>query len=140
MSIDHSALAAVAKTYNPTKPIYMLNLWKYRTNADYTPYLDRSATDTSPCTGREALARYRAGIQAVLPPNAAVHFMGTVAAHVIAPKGEEWHDAIIVRYESLEGFRKMVESREYIDGVEAHRMAGLEDSRLIMMDEVDYHG
>ncbi|KAF2678322.1 hypothetical protein K458DRAFT_348825, partial [Lentithecium fluviatile CBS 122367] len=137
--INHSALALAAQTYPPTKPIYMLNLWKYRATADYTPHLPSNSSptlDTSPCTGREALARYRASIQSVLPPNTTVHFLGTVAALVVAPKGEQWDDAVIVKYEDLEAFRKMVGSEVYEREAQPHRLAGLEDSRLIMLEEV----
>jgi hypothetical protein len=37
----------------------------------------------------------------------------------------------VVRYESLKGFRDMVESKLYKDEVEPHRVAGLEEWRLV---------
>lgn len=51
-----------------------------------------------------------------------------------APVDEKWDRAMIVRYENLEGFRKMVECREYKKMVEPHRLAGLEDWRLVLLD------
>ena len=83
------------------------------------------------------MTRYREGIRAVLPPNAAVHFTAVPVTNVVAPEGEKWDVVVIVKYENLEGFRKMVESEEYKRDVEPHRLAALEDFRLIMMDKVE---
>lgn len=47
------------------------------------------------------------------------------------------NEADCVRYENLRGFIEMVESKEYKEEVEPHRLAGLEEWRLICMDKFD---
>jgi uncharacterized protein YjbI with pentapeptide repeats len=48
----------------------------------------------------------------------------------IAPEGEDWDDAILVEYPSVEAFRTMIESPDYLAAA-PHRTAALIDSRLI---------
>lgn len=43
----------------------------------------------------------------------------------------------MVKYRDVEGFRRMVESREYKENVEGHRLAGLEEWRLICLEAVE---
>jgi hypothetical protein len=62
-----------------------------------------------------------------------VQFAGKVLAGLVIPEGEKWDFMALVRYETLQGFRDMVESREYKEEVEGHKLAGLEDQRLVMM-------
>ena len=131
--INYENLASASSTYDPSKPIYMLNLWRFRPTASYAP--EHSALAGAPCTGKEALDRYRAALRPLLPPNAAIYFSSTPVTEVVAPKSEKWDFAALIRYENLEGFKKMVECGEYKKEVEPHRLAGLEDFRLIMLDK-----
>jgi hypothetical protein len=135
LPISYSTLDSVSATCDPSKPIYMLNMWKFRENAAYAP--EHSHLSPSPCTGREALDRYRAALYPLLPPNTRVEFKSIPIAHVIAPEGETWDFAAINRYETLDGFKKMVESKEYREGAMPHREAGLENMRLIMLEKLD---
>jgi hypothetical protein len=58
MPINHAALDAAFETYDPKKPISMIFLAKFRETADYAPYLNENVSvDSSPCSGREAMAR-----------------------------------------------------------------------------------
>ncbi|KAF2632123.1 hypothetical protein BU25DRAFT_454489 [Macroventuria anomochaeta] len=134
--ISSSALDAIDKTHDPNKPIFMLNLWRFRPTALYPPehaHLSPPPAGT-PCTGREATERYRAAIQAVLPPNASIHFVGNCEGMVAGPEGETWDWVALVRYESLKGFRDMVESVRYKEEVEPFRNAGLEEWRLVALE------
>ncbi|KAF2266021.1 hypothetical protein CC78DRAFT_531893 [Lojkania enalia] len=135
LPISYENLTAVSKTYDPAKPIYMLNLWKYNEKASYAP--EHSALAGDPCSGREAASRYETALGPLLPPNAERYFMSTVVTEVVAPKGEIWDDAMLIKYESLEGFRKMVESQEYLEKAQPHRLAALGDFRLIMLDKLE---
>lgn len=83
------------------------------------------------------MTRYRASLQPLLPPNAAVFFMGEPITEVVVPKGEHWDVVAIIKYENLEGFKKMVECEEYKKTAEPHRLAALEDFRLIMLDKLE---
>ncbi|KAJ4374140.1 hypothetical protein N0V83_002881 [Neocucurbitaria cava] len=135
LPINYENLASASTTYDPSKPIYMLNLWKFKPTASYAP--EHSALAGAPCTGKEALARYRAALRPLLPPNTAIFFASTPVTEVVAPKGETWDYAGINRYDSLEGFKKMVECEEYKKEAEPHRLAGLEDFRLIVLDKLE---
>jgi len=136
MILDDAALDAAVKTYDPTKPVYMLLLSKYRETADYAPYLNDSVSvDSSPCTGREAMVRYRTAIAAIVPPNTSRQFASTVVVNAITPKGETWDDVVLIKFPDMKGFREMVQCDLYKREVVAHRYAGLENSRLILLDE-----
>ncbi|KAH6614955.1 hypothetical protein C7974DRAFT_402974 [Boeremia exigua] len=132
--INQTVLATIASARDPTKPVYMLNLWRFRPNAVYSPAYAHLSSD--PCTGREATERYRAAIAPILPPGAAVHFQGNVEGWVAGPDSAGWDLVVIVRYETLQGFRDMVEAKKYREEVEPHRLAGLEEWRLVAMDGV----
>lgn len=132
--ISQEALAQIALSRDPSKPIFMLNLWRFRPTALYAP--EHAHLSAGPCSGREAKERYRAAIISVLPPGASVHFMGQVEGFVAGPAGEKWDEIVVVRYETLQGFRDMVESVKYKDEVEPHRLAALEEWRLIAMEGV----
>jgi uncharacterized protein (DUF1330 family) len=59
-----------------------------------------------------------------------------LAGVVAGPEGEGWDWVAVVRYENLQGFRDMVESKKYKEAVEPHRVAGLKEWRLIALDGV----
>jgi hypothetical protein len=155
LPISESAdLATIAKTHTPDKPVFMLNLWRFYNIAQYGPEYAHLAGEE--CTGEEAIERvglldfsrnppssiqqthlhrqYRTAIQSVLPANASVHLTSKVLAGVVAPASEKWDYMAVVRYESFEGFRKMVESEVYKRDVEGHRLAALREFRLVMLE------
>jgi hypothetical protein len=132
--ISQTSLNAIEQTHDANKAIFMLNLWRFRSEALYV--LEHAHLSPGPCTGREATERYRAAIQDVLPPNARIHFLGNFEGMVAGPDGEKWDLVTVVRYESLKGFRDMVESKLYKDEVEPHRVAGLEEWRLVAIGGV----
>jgi hypothetical protein len=132
-SINHTNLNSLLSSHDPSKPISMLNLWRYRSTAIYPA--SHAHLSSTPCTGEEAMACYIAALQPLMPPGSSVQFTGKVLANVVAPEEEEiWDVVAIVRYETLEGFVKMVESVEYGE-VERHKGAALEGQRLVVMEE-----
>ncbi|PVH99535.1 hypothetical protein DM02DRAFT_729115 [Periconia macrospinosa] len=139
--LNHEVLASLTATRDPSKPVFMLNLWKFREHALYAP--EHASLAGAPCSGREAATeRYVDAIRPVMPQQSDRYFMASVAGFVAGPigeKGEEekWDLVTIVRYETLQGFVDMVSSRKYIEEVEPHRLAGLEDFRLVAMDMID---
>ena len=107
-------------------PIVMINLLRFRAQANYP-----EGSGHSPCTGREAYARYGAAATPHLAAaGASVFWRGTVHGAPIAPAGETWDDAILIQYPSRQAFIGMVGSPEYRT-LSVHRSAALEDSRLI---------
>jgi uncharacterized protein (DUF1330 family) len=132
--MDHSM-----KTINPTsetlarlralpqdKPIVMVNLLRYRRQADYP-----ANAEFSPCTGREAYRRYsKTALEKISAVGGDVVWMGQAQASVIAPAGEQWDDVILVRYPTPAAFLQMVSMADY-QAATVHRTAALDDARLI---------
>jgi len=115
----------LAKLDDATR-LVMINLLRYRERAQYPV-----GAGADPCSGREAYGRYAAvALQKVASVGGRIVWMGRVAASVIAPEGEEWHDAVLVEYPSRKAFLAMIALPDYQAAV-LHRTAALEDSRLI---------
>jgi len=115
----------LAKLDDATR-LVMINLLRYRERAQYP-----AGAGADPCSGREAYGRYAAvALQKVASVGGRIVWMGRVAASVIAPEGEEWHDAVLVEYPSRKAFLAMIALPDYQAAV-LHRTAALEDSRLI---------
>lgn len=60
-------------------------------------------------------------------------FIGSVHAcgPLVAPSHEQWDDIAVFEYPSIESFYEMVNSKEYANNAQHHRLAALEDWRLI---------
>ena len=107
-------------------PIVMINLLRFREQAAYPEDFD-----AEPCSGREAYARYGAVARELIRKQGGRPiFAGQIDLAPIAPEGEDWDDAILVEYPSVEAFREMIESPEYL-AVSPHRTAALIDARLL---------
>lgn len=108
-------------------PVLMLNLLRYREQANYV-----ADSDQLPCSGREAYERY--GLE-VLPlidrVGGKLCLSARAMATVIAPEGERWDDMVVVRYPNVAAFKSMIFSEDY-QAISFHRDAGLADSRLVV--------
>jgi uncharacterized protein (DUF1330 family) len=108
------------------QPVVMVNLLRYRDQADYPP-----GTEKESVTGRQAYERYS---QRVLPRLRTVGarpiWRADARACLFAPKGEAWDEVVLVRYPSRSAFARMISDPGYqADAI--HRTAALADSRLI---------
>lgn len=111
-----------------TSPIAMLNLLRYRAEADYS-----SHPGETPCSGREAYRRYAEGVIACLASvGGSILFAGGALATVIAPDDERWDDMLVVQYPSADALLTMIGSEAY-RAIGHHRTAALEDSRLVAL-------
>ncbi|KAF1955678.1 hypothetical protein CC80DRAFT_492663 [Byssothecium circinans] len=134
--IDFSALASASTTFDGNKPIYMLNLWRYREKAIYAP--EHAHLAGEPCTGREAMQRYVSVLRSgLIPAGAEVTFSSVPVVNVIAAEGESWDFVAINKYPNLESFKSMIESKKYKEEALPHRLAGQDDTKLIMLDQED---
>jgi hypothetical protein len=134
--IDYSALASALTTFDQNKPIYMLNLWKYRDQAIYAP--EHAHLAGEPCTGREAMQRYVSVLRSgLIPAGAEITFRGVPITNVIAAEGESWDFVAINKYPNLESFKCMIESKKYKEEALPHRLAGQDDTKLIMLGQMD---
>jgi len=106
------------------KPIIMINLLKFRDKARYP---DGSIA----CSGREAYQAYtKIASKTLAEIGGEMFWRGLVCGCPIAPEGEAWDEALLIKYPSIEAFNKMLAMPEYQKGA-VHRSAALEDSRLI---------
>lgn len=122
------ALLAAASAIPADMPIYMVNLLRYRDQADYG---DQPTAE--PCSGREAyFQHYLPAFTKVTEGDGIKPFwIGNVLAQLVAPPGEHWDDVAIVEYPNFAGFQRMIESSAYREEAEPHRRAALADWRLI---------
>lgn len=100
-------------------PMCMVNLLKFR---DKAAYADGSDSDLS---GREAYARYAAGVDACLAAvGGTVRFSGAVTGLLLGEVEELWDMVAIAEYPSRAAMMAMVQSPEY-QAIIKHRDAGL---------------
>lgn len=121
-------LQAAAGHLPDNEAIHMVNLLRYRSQADYGP-----GTDLPTCTGREAyFQRYVPAFHEIVAGrDIKPIWLGSVAHSLVVPDAERWDDIAIVVYPSYAVFRQVVESAAYKKQADPHRAAALEDWRLI---------
>jgi hypothetical protein len=118
---------------NISGSVVMLNLLRFRAIADYsaTPDLAPSA----PITGAAA---YRLYMEHTLPhlesSGGEVIFFGSGGPFLIGPSEERWDAVMLVRQSSAAAFLAFASNPEYMSGL-GHRLAALEDSRLLPLVE-----
>ena len=121
---DQKKLPEIVAKIPKGQPIIMINLLKFREKAKYP---DGSLS----CSGREAYQAYtKIASKKVAEIGGEMFWWGTVCGCLIAPAGEAWDEALLVKYPSIEAFLEMLAMPEYQEST-VHRSAALEDSRLI---------
>ncbi|MCF6404925.1 hypothetical protein L3C95_18640 [Chitinophaga filiformis] len=130
--INKSALQTTG-TLAANGPVYMLNLLRYKEYADYN-----NAAGVSPCSGREVyMQRYvREFRRITADDDVKLLFLGNVGISLVAPDDEQWDDVAIVEYPDFSTFSRIVSSNAYLTDAEPHRLAALEDWRLIATNKV----
>nr|WP_315456453.1 DUF1330 domain-containing protein [uncultured Sphingorhabdus sp.] len=101
------------------EPFVMVNLLKFKDNAEYA---DGSDADL---TGAEAYARYGKAVQACLASVGGKQiYAGPVTGLMIGEVDDLWDMVALAEYPSLSAMKAMVSSPEY-QAIEHHRKAGL---------------
>ena len=130
--MNPEAVQAAAGVIPDDVPVVMLNMLRFREQADYG-----NRTEFAPCSGREAyLQRYAPVVRQIMADVSQVVWLGNVLAPVIAPADEPWDTIVLVEYPSFAAFRRLVENPRYLAEAAPHRTAALEDSRLIATAKV----
>ena len=135
------ALDAAGRALAGKGPVQMVNLVRYRAQADYG-----GQGASPPCTGREAyFGRYVPSFAKVAEKVAPGEtftpvLLGNVHTAIVAPAGEAWDDIAIVEYASFDALRRVIESPEYEAEAAPHRRAALEDWRFIAATKVELPG
>ena len=108
-------------------PMHMINLLRFRDQADYSDHPDQK-----PCSGKEAYDRYGEAVIPILAElGARPAWMSDVALTFIAPEEERWDQCLIVQWNTVGDFKKLMASEDY-HKVAFHRDAATSDTRLII--------
>lgn len=113
--------------------VVMLNLLRFRQYADYsaTPHL----APESPISGAAAYQLYVEHTRPHLEKSGGeLIFLGRGGDFLIGPGNERWDLAMLVRQRSIDTFIAFASDAEYLAGI-GHRLAALEDSRLLPLIE-----
>lgn len=131
VAITPDAIEALATALPVGQPVTMLNLLRFRDEAQYA-----AGEDDAPCSGREAYyARYApVATPMVVARGGKVIWAGRVAGHTVCPDDERWDDVLIVQYPDAATIAAMFNDPAY-QAIVKHRTAALEDSRLMPMRE-----
>ena len=117
-----------------TGPVTMLNLLRFRETANYSGHPDLAPPN--PISGRLAYDRY---IEHTLPfltdAGGSVLYSGDGGHLLIGPEEQRWDMAFLVRHASVEAFLAMASNEDYLAGI-GHRIAALEDSRLLPLEDL----
>ena len=100
-------------------PFVMINLLKFKERAGYPDGSDAALS------GREAYARYGAGVQSCLAAvGGKAFYAGGVTDLMLGEVEELWDMVALAQYPSRAAMMKMIQSPEY-QAIEKHRVAGL---------------
>ncbi len=116
--------------------VVMLNLLRFRELADYS-----AAPDLAPASPISGAAAYRLYMEHTLPylekSGGEIIFFGKGGEFLIGPSEERWDAVMLVRQASMASFLEFASNQEYLAGI-GHRLAALEDSRLLPLMESDH--
>lgn len=116
------------------KAIVMLNLLKFKSQADYTDL--ESIKPEKEITGEEAYNLYTSNtLNELKQIGSEILFYGESKSFLIGPDSEKWDAVLLVKHQSIKSFMDFSKSEIYLNNV-GHRTAGLEDSRLLPTTEI----
>ncbi len=126
--ITSETLDASERLVAPGRPIYMLNMLRYRSQALYE-------NDEPPCTGREAFhGRYVPAFRRLAAGKQVTRrFAGALLANIVAPERARWDDVALNEYADFATFRAIVDTDAYRREAQPHRIAALEEFRLFVV-------
>ena len=127
------------QTYQGRGKIVMLNLLKFKVNANYNAF--PSLKPEQEISGKEAYERYMDGtLPELKKAGGKVLFYGTATDFLIGPESEKWDAALLVEHHSVEKFIQFAKNPDYLK-IAGHRTAALEDSRLLpLTGSIDFKG
>ncbi len=138
IKVTPQALDDATRALEGKGPVLMVNLVRYRAQADYD-----EGEAAAPCSGRDAyLQRYAAAFNAVAARVApgepvSVFLLGAVHATLVAPHGEAWDDIAIVQYPRFEVLRRILASPDYERDAAPHQRAALADWCFFATTKID---
>jgi len=132
IEVTRAELEDAGKHLAEAGPVYMVNMVRYRDQADY-----RGKSEHPPCSGREAyFQRYAPAFNKVAAgADYGLFWVGNVRNVLVGGEGEQWDDIVIVRYSSFATLRQILDSSAYEEQAAPHRRAALADWRFIVTTE-----
>lgn len=113
------------------EPIVMVNLLKFKQEADYASLGSSHKDSQLKLTGKQAYELYGEHVVEMIEDvGGKLLWQGTARFTFIAPEDESWDEVVLVLYPSRAAFLQMVTSGLY-QKVVHHRDAALDDSRLV---------
>lgn len=132
---EESAAALLSR--NVVGEVLMLNLLRFREEADYTNTPEIAPADK--VSGREAYQKYMELAAPILHENGGeLMLLAEGGRYFIGPETERWDLVVLVRQRSVSDFMGFVSHQEYLACI-GHRTAALEDSRLLPLVEFKDH-
>ncbi len=132
--LNPQEITAGAAAVGEDTPFVMLNLLRYKEQADYG-----GRSEFPPCSGREAYyQRYvpafaKIAAKSENTKNFNPAFVGSVLKALVNSADELWDDVVLVEYGNYAAFRDVAESADYERDAAPHRRAALKNWRLIAM-------
>ena len=109
--------------------IVMLNLLKFRKQADYTNF--EQLQPKNQLTGEQAYQLYMQNTSHELEKvGSKILYFGKCHSFLIGPESENWDAMLLVEHQSVVTFMEFAQNKEYLKNA-GHRTAALEDSRLL---------
>ncbi|MBW1298402.1 DUF1330 domain-containing protein [Aquimarina litoralis] len=114
--------------------ITMLNLLKFKTQADYTNLEELKPINI--ISGEEAYQLYMKSTTPLLEKaGSRIIYFGKSNNFLIGPNSEKWDAILLVEHASVMKFMEFAQSKEYLKNA-GHRTAALEDARLLPSTEL----
>ena len=122
------------KTLPRDEPIHMLNLLRYREQAEY-PSGHKDADKG--WSGRRAYQEYGSTSGPIFRRvGGVIVWRGVFQTVVTGPDAMQWDDGFIAQYPDATSFFEMIKDADYQEAV-VHRTAALADSRLVRFKPAD---
>ena len=131
IEIKEQNMSAAEAIIPVNSPVFMLNLLRFKPEATYSEEHKNLAT----CTGRDAyFKRYIPVFMELASGNKEIkpHFFGKMLAGLIFNENEEWDNIGLIAYPNFKSFRDILESERYIMEALPHRLAAIEDWKLLV--------
>jgi uncharacterized protein (DUF1330 family) len=113
-------------------PVWMLNLLRFREQADYSSAPQLAPSE--PISGRQAFDRYIEHAQPYLEASGGgLLWLAKAGPWLIGPEQERWDLAMLVEQASVESVLAFASDEAYLAGL-GHRAAALLDSRLLPLE------
>ncbi|KAJ5833630.1 hypothetical protein N7474_001941 [Penicillium riverlandense] len=116
------------------KPVFMLNLLQFYDKAQYP-----EESKHSPCSGQEAwVVRYITDFRRLATDAGGFElvYLGLPASKIVGEDSENWNAVVLVKYPSIQTFRRTLGSDDYAATAAEHRDAALRDWKLIATTQV----